>query len=1497
MTGKDSNSNNGDSGSENDDSEKTVIRPEKSKNNESKLPPASQVPEEAEEEKTVLKPRKIVRPDATGHNSTSNLSQKPEETSEQTVLRPRKVIRSDATGQSSKSNATSSTTGSAWAKAVKAETEEISVGVGTVLKERFKLVEILGHGGMGTVYKAEDERDIEANQRKTFLAIKVLNDEFRNDTDLLRALHGEARKTQQLAHPNIVNVFDFDRDGSVVYMTMEYMTGLPLDDFIKSQPNGISTDSAINMVNQMASALTYAHSNHIIHSDFKPGNIYIGENQKIKVLDFGIARVAKSEQLSTDFDAGVLGGLTPAYASLEMFNEEDPDPSDDLYALACVAYELLTGRHPFNKRGSIKAMNEGLEPKKIPTLNPKQWKALKKGLAFERKHRYAEIQDFVDGLNAKKSKLPIIAGVTGVGLILAAILAKDPLQEYWKQIESEDEIDELESEINKGDIENMLKALAMVEVLSESNSFRIETEDRISEKILEHIKIDGYDFVSKFIVHLDDLSDKLRQEVLFKGKDGLLSFYEKEMDVILSSSQNTSIFQSVEGLLNDAEGYFPDSFKLQRLQDKKNDLILKIDNRFSESLKQKKMLSDPDRDDMVDVLTELIRINPNHPLASDARAEGAYVREATAALENDQEKLAKQLVDQGKVFFTSSSSLADLSDQVDALVQFKDKQNAIIAMEKQINNLIESISVDFYSWVQQVRSLFTQLITLNPENKLIDVVKTRTGDLLDKEIKVLTDQRKWEEALALTVDVRTMITDKAYADSEQKISQIKAAFELKRKSLEAKIKELAALPQTNNTIAQINQVFSDLNKLTSDHPLIQIAREQVSLSFMQIAEDMRSEAKWDKAFEYLDFASKVNSEEQFLQSVADKRTEMKQAKLTLASMEKEEQALAQQREQELRKNRRQQKVTAEIERFNAMIGTMAVTEESAFEAKLILDSIAALDEKNPILERGYLQIENVFAKEVYQLISQQKWKNAETILKRGLVAFPESSQLKEARIEIDNGLVAQLKKKQQLQLEQHKKTLEQLVQQPSLDKAWQKKVASELAGLSKLVDKNDNWIKTQKAKIISVLLDQSKQLVTDKRISGARDILSFGLKIDSSSSNITNALNTLDKEQALLKEKSRQIELKAERDGLKQSFEIQLKANKLNQALASFKKLKKIEGVDKNYTKRVATKLIADAYYRLANIQLDKKNDDVAKALIKKGLGYNKTHDKLNRLRLKLKAIDEKEKQEEERKKAAYKKLIDSRTPDIASKGPDQKETVVSKNAKKEAVEQAAKTVKPKEVVIKSVPKSANAKACSSKFARYGRRSKARCYDIVSGTIKGPILAVIPAGGGNSSSYAIGINEVSVKEYNHYCKFSGKCTSHRVSNNPITGISLNQAKGYAQWLSKVSGFDYRLPNKQQWVYAAKAGGKKGVKDFNCKLVSGGSVIKGKTLVSAKSGKKNAWGLRNYIGNAQEWVMNGGQVLVMGGAHTDAMTICDINLQKSHSGSADKITGFRVVRKL
>lgn len=281
------------------------------------------------------------------------------------------------------------------------------VGVGTTLKNRFVLEQMIARGGMGVVYKARDLRKEEARDRNPYVAMKVLSDDFKDHPDALISLQREARKAQQLTHPNIVNVYDFDRDGDVVFMTMEYLQGESIEDLIKRiRPNGLPVKEALNIIRSMALALAHAHEHRTVHSDFKPGNVFITEEGVVKVLDFGIARAVQSSgkvaQEQTLFDAASLGALTPAYASCEMFDGEEPDPRDDIYALACVAYELLTGRHPYNRAPAHHARDTQLNAVPAKGISRKQLKALQHGLAFKRKDRTPTALQFLQELQVMK---------------------------------------------------------------------------------------------------------------------------------------------------------------------------------------------------------------------------------------------------------------------------------------------------------------------------------------------------------------------------------------------------------------------------------------------------------------------------------------------------------------------------------------------------------------------------------------------------------------------------------------------------------------------------------------------------------------------------------------------------------------------------------------------------------------------------------------------------------------------------------------------------------------------------------------------------------------------------------------------------------------------------------------------------------------------------------------------------------------------------------------
>src|SRR6185437_11606844 len=271
-------------------------------------------------------------------------------------------------------------------------------------------------------------RKLEASDRKPYLAIKVLNVQFRGNPNSLVALQREARKAQVLAHRNIITVYDFDRDGPIVYLTMEYLSGKPLSQLLRTPGyQGMPVRAALPIVRGMCAALAYAHERGFVHCDFKPANVFLTTSAEVKVIDFGIARVfqrPEEESDATVFDPGSLGALTPAYASPEMIEHREPDPRDDIYALGCITYELLTGHHPFDRLSATQARNADYKPQRPPNLDSRQWRALRAALSFDRNTRMPSVvrflAEFDNEARAEKTGALAKAGLASLAVVCAA---------------------------------------------------------------------------------------------------------------------------------------------------------------------------------------------------------------------------------------------------------------------------------------------------------------------------------------------------------------------------------------------------------------------------------------------------------------------------------------------------------------------------------------------------------------------------------------------------------------------------------------------------------------------------------------------------------------------------------------------------------------------------------------------------------------------------------------------------------------------------------------------------------------------------------------------------------------------------------------------------------------------------------------------------------------------------------------------------------------------
>ncbi len=282
---------------------------------------------------------------------------------------------------------------------------------GVVVKQRFKLVKRLGRGGMGTIFLAADLRKEELQDRDSHIAIKFLNEELHDSMSAVIALQREAKKSQALSHPNIVIVYDFDRENTIFFFSMEYLKGESFDHYISRSANRMEkSPQLMRYVEFMARGLAYAHQEGFVHADFKPANVFLTEQGQIKVLDFGIAQAVRSNMAASHsddsiFDPASLGAMTPNYASLEMLDHQRPVPSDDVYGLAVVAYELLSGGHPYQANGkrltAKQAYEMNLEVKPIKGVSRRHMKAITKGLAFKRVDRFENAGTFIDAIKPK----------------------------------------------------------------------------------------------------------------------------------------------------------------------------------------------------------------------------------------------------------------------------------------------------------------------------------------------------------------------------------------------------------------------------------------------------------------------------------------------------------------------------------------------------------------------------------------------------------------------------------------------------------------------------------------------------------------------------------------------------------------------------------------------------------------------------------------------------------------------------------------------------------------------------------------------------------------------------------------------------------------------------------------------------------------------------------------------------------------------------------------
>lgn len=208
--------------------------------------------------------------------------------------------------------------------------------LGTMLDDRYEILEVIGTGGMAVVYKAMCHR------LNRYVAVKILRDELANDEEFRQRFQTEAQAVAMLSHPNIVSVYDVSHSDDVEYIVMELIEGVTLMQYMKKK-GALGWKEALHFAVQISKALEHAHEKGIVHRDIKPQNIMILKDGTIKVADFGIAALESAQEKKSDQTVGSVHYIAP-----EQARGEQPDPRSDIYSLGVVLYEMLTGKMPYD---------------------------------------------------------------------------------------------------------------------------------------------------------------------------------------------------------------------------------------------------------------------------------------------------------------------------------------------------------------------------------------------------------------------------------------------------------------------------------------------------------------------------------------------------------------------------------------------------------------------------------------------------------------------------------------------------------------------------------------------------------------------------------------------------------------------------------------------------------------------------------------------------------------------------------------------------------------------------------------------------------------------------------------------------------------------------------------------------------------------------------------------------------------------------------------------
>jgi serine/threonine protein kinase len=1015
-----------------------------------------------------------------------------------------------------------------------------NIALGSRLRDRFILDEVLGIGGMGIVYRGRDLLKVEARDRNPYVAIKVLREDFKKRDDAFIMLQREASRQQRLAHPNIVTVYDFDRTGDTIFISMELLEGTALDIYLNSdgRDRGVPYAEAIVLIEGMCAALMYAHEHGIVHADFKPSNCFVMQGGKVKVLDFGIARAMRrpnqADGTVTVYDGRLLGAMTPAYASPEMAEESaDPDPRDDIYGLACVCYELLTGNHPFDRLSALVARGRKLAPKPVPSLSPRQNRALAQALSFDRETRTPTVREFFSGLRA----------------------ADAPKRWRWSKKTA------------------LIGAAVIVLIAAGGLWFAIQYP--VTRTIAELESGNG-PTVESAIERLATLSAPDRARALDAARPEIIAYYRGQIRSMLDSGEIDAAYAKAESMFDTALTMYPDAAGLTQLRDevatRKQRYLSELAEQYEAYLAAGRLLSSKEHSGIQGVIQRIRLVEPNHPLLVDPRLAGAFAAAAEAAIGANNLDNARALLAEGTRLAPNDRLLRDVADKLasaEQLAQIKRRSGELAA---QIESKLAALTS--LEPLAGVTDALVGLHDINPDHEVFGRVAASVRPLLGKNFEVIAGITTVDGIVSFERRYLAAFEAAGLTEAANRVRARREGLVARRDELVAQARLLAAAPGTKTAAGtSIGTVINELRTVAPTDPNLGAIVTAAVAEQRREAERLSADRKWNEARAALGTALALGISKESRDLIAQDMARIEQreqdsARATLAA--KEEAAQAAERE----------KIAAAETQVRTALSSFAPTSAGLNALSTRISALAALDPGNPLIQSARADAAQRITSSAIGAAKGGRFDVALALLADAAVHLPGVADIAAAHSQVEALQLDAARQAQDRALTAAREAFRVVIERAQpVDAAWQREADAALAALRKTPG-SESATAMAREQLAATYLDAAGRLIDEKRFTVASQLLDKAEQLTPKSAALQTRRAQWTQASERNKAERAAEELAARVDAAKQRFGNEVKAGRFDRARGTLAELQAIAAKDDVFVTRDGPAMLADAASR-----------------------------------------------------------------------------------------------------------------------------------------------------------------------------------------------------------------------------------------------------------------------------------------------------------------------------